>query len=55
MQEQEDSTAILEDYAKAYCAKYIDALMSVFDPSGNISVIGTGEDELCIGQSFLRT
>ncbi|EGU46993.1 hypothetical protein VIOR3934_13717 [Vibrio orientalis CIP 102891 = ATCC 33934] len=54
MQEQEEIRATLEDYAKAYCAKDIDALMSVFDPSGNISVIGTGGDELCSGAPAVR-
>ncbi len=49
----------LEDYAKAYCAKDIDSLMNVFDDTNNISVIGTGADELCVGQAevedlFLR-
>jgi len=44
----------LDAYAKAYCAKDIDALMSVFDDSDNISVIGTGADELCVGQEEVR-
>lgn len=45
----------LNDYAKAYCAKDIDALMKVFDDSDNISVIGTGADELCVGREEVRT
>ncbi|MGF1755776.1 nuclear transport factor 2 family protein [Vibrio makurazakiensis] len=49
MQELDEIVATLEDYAKAYCAKDIDALMLVFDSNENISVIGTGEDELCSG------
>ncbi|RJX75381.1 hypothetical protein DZ860_01490 [Vibrio sinensis] len=49
MQELDEIVATLEDYAKAYCAKDIDALMLVFDSMGDISVIGTGEDELCSG------
>ena len=44
----------LEDYARAYCAKDIDLLMSVFDDSDDISVIGTGADELCSGVSEVR-
>jgi len=44
----------LENYAKAYCAKDIDALMRVFDNSENISVIGTGADELCVGREAVR-
>jgi len=59
MSVQDEVIATLDDYARAYCAKDIDALMGVFDPSDNISVIGTGEDELCAGskavkQLFLR-
>jgi ketosteroid isomerase-like protein len=46
--------ATLEDYAQAYCAKDIDALMSVFDDSDDISVIGTGADELCAGRSQVK-
>jgi len=44
----------LENYAKAYCSKDIEAMMNVFDDSDNISVIGTGEDELCVGQNEIR-
>ena len=44
----------LEDYARAYCGKDIDALMSVFDDSDDISVIGTGADELCAGRSQVK-
>jgi len=44
----------LEDYAEAYCAKDIDSLMRVFDDSDNISVIGTGVDELCVGRSAVK-
>jgi len=46
--------ATLEEYAQAYCAKDIDSLMSVFDDSDDISVIGTGADELCSGQAAVR-
>lgn len=45
----------LNDYAKAYCTKDIDAIMKVFDSGDNISVIGTGEDETCVGQTEIRT
>jgi len=44
----------LEDYAAAYCAKDIDALMAVFDEGDDISVIGTGADELCVGEAQVR-
>jgi ketosteroid isomerase-like protein len=46
--------ATLEDYAEAYCAKDIDSLMRVFDDSDNISVIGTGADELCVGRAAVK-
>jgi ketosteroid isomerase-like protein len=46
--------ATLEDYAHAYCAKNIDSLMSVFDESDDISVIGTGADELCAGRAQVK-
>ncbi len=44
----------LEAYADAYCAKDIDALMRVFDETDNISVIGTGSDELCVGRAAVK-
>ena len=50
----EEVNSTLEDYAKAYCAKDIDSLMNVFDDTDNISVIGTGADELCVGQAEVK-
>ena len=57
--EKEAIMATLEDYASAYCEKDIDALMKVFVDSEEISLIGTGGDELCGGRDavmkiFLR-
>ena len=46
--------ATLEDYARTYCAKDIDGLMAVFDDSDDISVIGTGAEELCVGRQEVR-
>jgi len=46
--------ATLEDYADAYCAKDITAMMALFDDSNDIAVIGTGRNELCIGQDEVR-
>ena len=46
--------ATLEDYAEAYCAKDIDRLMAVFDDGDDISLIGTGADELCSGRSDIE-
>lgn len=54
MQQYDEILATLEAYAKAYCAKDIDALMLVFDASEEISVIGTGEDELCSGVKAVK-
>ena len=51
---RDDILATLDDYADAYCAKDIEAMMSVFDDSDDISVIGTGADELCSGRSEVR-
>ena len=51
---QEAIKATLEDYATAYCAKDIDSLMHVFDDTDNISVIGTGMDELCVGRAAVK-
>lgn len=54
MTELDEIAATLEDYATAYCAKDIDALMLVFDASDEISVIGTGVDELCCGTQSVK-
>ena len=47
-------TATLDEYANAYCAKDIDSIMRVFDDTDNISVIGTGADELCVGRDTVK-
>jgi len=52
--EQEAIMATLDDYAKAYCEKDIGALMSVFVDGDDISLIGTGGDELCGGRSAVE-
>ena len=46
--------ATLEEYARTYCSKDIDGLMAVFDDCDEISVIGTGADELCCGRTQVR-
>lgn len=43
----------LDEYAKAYCAKDTDRLMAIFVEGENISLIGTGGDELCSGRSAI--
>ncbi len=45
----------LEEYADAYCLKEVDRLMAIFIDSEDISVIGTGETELCAGQEAIRS
>ena len=40
----------LEEYARAYCSKDLERLMDIFVPSDEISLIGTGADELCAGK-----
>lgn len=54
MSEQEAIMLTLEDYSTAYCAKDIEALMKVFDDGENISLIGTGGDELCGGREAVK-
>jgi len=52
--EQEAIMATLNDYAKAYCEKDIVALMRVFVDGDDISLIGTGGDELCGGRAAVE-
>ena len=54
MYEYEAIMVTLEDYSTAYCAKDIDALMNVFCEGENISLIGTGGDELCAGREAVK-
>jgi ketosteroid isomerase-like protein len=54
MEEEKLIMATLEDYATAYCAKDINALMHVFADSEDISLIGTGADELCGGRKAVK-
>jgi len=44
----------LQDYAQAYCYKDINAMMHIFGDSDNISVIGTGADELFVGRDEVK-
>ncbi len=46
----EEIMATLEEYTVAYCAKDLDRLMAIFDDGEDISLIGTGADELCAGR-----
>ena len=44
----------LEDYARAYCAKDTDGLMDLFVEGDDLSLLGTGADELCSGRAAIR-
>lgn len=46
--------ATLQTYADAYCSKNIDSLMELFGDDDHISVIGTGQDELCANREQVR-
>lgn len=52
--EKEKILETLEDYARAYCDKDIEALMRVFAEGDGISLIGTGGDELCGGREAVK-
>ena len=47
--------ATLEEYAAAYCAKDLERLMAIFVDGEDISLIGTGADELCSGRGGERS
>ncbi len=50
----EELLATLQTYAQAYCAKDVDSLMALFSDDRHVSVIGTGQDELCAGREQVR-
>ncbi|WP_164661405.1 nuclear transport factor 2 family protein [Tropicibacter sp. Alg240-R139] len=53
-----DRTAVLatlEEYAEAYCAKDLKRLMAIFVDGVDISLIGTGADELCSGRKAVAS
>lgn len=54
MTEEAAVLATLDEYAQAYCAKDIERLMALFDEGDDISLIGTGGDELCAGRSAIE-
>ena len=55
MTDEEAILATLEEYSAAYCAKDVDRLMAIFADGDDISLIGTGADELCSGRDQVRT
>lgn len=54
MNDREAVLATLQEYSDAYCSKDTDRLMRLFDDGEDISLIGTGADELCSGQAEIR-
>ncbi len=54
MNEEQAIRDTLESYAIACCAKDIKSLMKVFVDNDEISVIGTGADELCEGREQVK-
>ncbi len=54
MTAETDIFATLETYAQAYCEKDLDRLMALFDVGDDVSVIGTGADELCVGRDRIE-
>ncbi len=54
MAAEKDILYTLEIYAEAYCAKDLSRLMQLFDVDEDISVIGTGADELCSGREQIE-
>ncbi len=54
MSDETEILATLQIYADAYCAKDIDALMALFIDGDDITIIGTGADELCAGRANIR-
>ncbi len=47
MTTERDILDTLETYAEAYCEKDIGRLMELFDVGNDISIIGTGADDMC--------
>jgi len=53
MTDDERVLATLDEYADAYCAKDLDRLMAIFIAGDDVSLIGTGGDELCSGKDAI--
>ncbi len=51
MSDRDAVLATLDEYAAAYCAKDLSRLMDIFADGEDISLIGTGVDELCSGRA----
>ena len=55
MSDQDAILGTLDEYAAAYCAKDTDRLMAIFVGGEDISLIGTGADELCSGREAVAS
>lgn len=55
MNDNSEIMATLEEYANAYCAKDLARLMGLFVDGEDISLIGTGSDELCSGREAVAS
>jgi len=55
MNDRDAVLATLEEYADAYCAKDLKRLMTIFVDGEDISLIGTGADELCSGREAVAS
>jgi ketosteroid isomerase-like protein len=55
MNDRDAVLATLEEYAEAYCAKDLARLMAIFVDGEEISLIGTGADELCSGRNAVAS
>lgn len=53
MNDKDAVLATLGEYASAYCAKDVARLMALFVDGEEISLIGTGGDELCSGRAAI--
>ena len=53
MDPRQDILDTLDAYADAYCAKDVARLMDIFVAGEDISLIGTGADELCSGRAAI--
>lgn len=55
MSDVDQILATLDEYADAYCAKDLARLMAIFVDGEQISLIGTGADELCSGRDAVES
>ncbi len=54
MSDELEVLATMDAYADAYCAKNTSGLLALFDGGDDVSMIGTGADELCVGHADIH-